>query len=70
MSRNAAAVASRLTQGVVPGDVLLLHDGASTKDAWGRPIVLEALPRVLDGLAARGLTARLFPEPPFAGAGE
>jgi peptidoglycan/xylan/chitin deacetylase (PgdA/CDA1 family) len=70
VSRNAAAVASRLTRGLGPGDVLLLHDGASTRDAWGRPVVLEALPRVLDALAARGLEPRLFPEPLEAGAGE
>ncbi len=69
VSRNAAAVASRLTQGVSSGDVLLLHDGASARDAWGRPVVLEALPRVLDALAARGLEASLFPEPFEAGAG-
>jgi peptidoglycan/xylan/chitin deacetylase (PgdA/CDA1 family) len=68
-SRDAAAVAARLTRGLTAGDVLLLHDGASARDAGGRPVVLEALPRVLDALAARGLEARLFPEPLPVGTG-
>jgi len=51
-------VAGRLLSGLVPGDVLLLHDGpTAARTASGSPVVLEALPRVLDGLAARGLTA-------------
>jgi peptidoglycan/xylan/chitin deacetylase (PgdA/CDA1 family) len=51
-------VAARLLRGLTPGDVLLLHDGpTAARPAGGRPVVLEALPRVLDGIAGRGLTS-------------
>ena len=54
-------VADRLLSGLAAGDVLLLHDGPTVaRTAFGRPVVLEALPRLLDGLAARGLTAVPF----------
>jgi peptidoglycan-N-acetylglucosamine deacetylase len=62
VSGDAAAVAARLLRGIAPGDVLLLHDGGSARDVCGRPVVLEALPRLLDGLAARGLRARAIPD--------
>jgi len=48
-------VASRLVRGLRPGDILLLHDGSSARDASGRPVVLEALPRVLDEMSRNGL---------------
>lgn len=48
VSHDGARVASRLTRGLGPGDILLLHDGSSGRDAKGRPVVLEALLRVLD----------------------
>jgi peptidoglycan/xylan/chitin deacetylase (PgdA/CDA1 family) len=55
---RAARVAGRLLQGLTPGDVLLLHDGPTVqRTAAGVPVVLEALPRVLDGIASRGLSA-------------
>jgi peptidoglycan-N-acetylglucosamine deacetylase len=59
-------VARDLAHGVRPGDVLLLHDGGSARGAGGRPVVLEALPLVLDRLAAAGLTAVAL-EPPNRG---
>src|SRR5262245_14630687 len=52
VSGDAAAVAARLLRDVTPGDIVLLHDGGSARAAGGRPVVLEALPRLLDGLAA------------------
>jgi peptidoglycan/xylan/chitin deacetylase (PgdA/CDA1 family) len=55
--RDAAGVAHRLIDGLGAGDILLLHDGSSARDAAGRPVVLEALPRVLDALAGRALTS-------------
>jgi peptidoglycan/xylan/chitin deacetylase (PgdA/CDA1 family) len=64
VSRSAAAVASRLTRGLEHGEILLMHDGASARDSAGRPVVLEALARVLDVLAARGLRVRPLPEFP------
>ena len=38
-----------------PGDILLLHDGASARDASGRPVVLQALTGLLLELERRGL---------------
>lgn len=57
--KDPAAVARRLLSGdhgVVPGDVLLLHDGSAVTGG-GNPVVLDVLPRVLDELGARGLRA-------------
>lgn len=51
---DPSRVAARLLQGLEAGDVLLLHDGTALRDGGNR-VALEALPRVLDGLAARGL---------------
>jgi peptidoglycan/xylan/chitin deacetylase (PgdA/CDA1 family) len=63
---QARRVASRLLSGLAPGDVLLLHDGPTVaRTPAGTPVVLEALPRVLDGLARRGFTPV-----PFAAGGE
>ncbi len=49
------AIATALLAGLAGGDVLLLHDGGAARTAGGSPVVLEALPRLLDGIAARGL---------------
>ena len=54
-SRNPAAVASRLTRDLSAGDVVLLHDGMSRSRSQRQPIVLQALPRVLDAIEAAGL---------------
>ncbi|HTQ78683.1 MAG TPA: polysaccharide deacetylase family protein [Thermoanaerobaculia bacterium] len=60
LDHDPRRVAGRLLGGVAAGDVLLLHDGPTVaRAAGGRPVVLEALARVLDGLAGRGL----FPVP-------
>ncbi len=53
--RDPAAVASALATALAPGDLLLLHDGSSARDGSGRPVVLEALDRVLDAAGARRL---------------
>ncbi len=50
-------MAARLLAGLRPGDILLLHDGRGARDPDGRPLVLEALVRILDRLAAHGLRA-------------
>lgn len=55
VTRDGARVANRLLRGLRAGDILLLHDGTSARDASGRPVVLEALPRVLDAMARNGL---------------
>ena len=51
---SAARVTARLVDGLAAGDILLLHDGHSARGAQG-PVVLEALPGVLDAIRARGL---------------
>ena len=55
VTRDGPRVASRLTRALGPGDILLLHDGSSARDRSGRPVVLEALPRVLDAMSRKGL---------------
>jgi peptidoglycan/xylan/chitin deacetylase (PgdA/CDA1 family) len=52
---NAERVAARLTTGLAAGDILLLHDGECAPDASGAPVVLRALPRVLQAIRAQGL---------------
>jgi peptidoglycan/xylan/chitin deacetylase (PgdA/CDA1 family) len=56
-SKSATAVASRLTRNLAAGDVVLLHDGARRERDRGDRVVLEALPRVLDAIAAARLRA-------------
>ena len=68
MARDPRRVADRLLRGLAAGDILLLHDGGSARDRGGRPVVLEALPRLLDALAARGLRAVPLPAPDEAAA--
>lgn len=63
VDQNPAAVARRLLRGLAPRDILLLHDGRASGDPGGNPVVLEALPRVLDALAARGLRSVPIPSP-------
>lgn len=55
VSHDGARVAARLGRGLRAGDILLLHDGSSARDPTGRPVVLEALPRVLQEMGRRGL---------------
>ena len=53
--RDAGVVVGRLTRGLAGGDILLLHDGNAAHDRAGRPVVLDALPRLLDRCRAAGL---------------
>ena len=46
--QDADQVTSRLTNGLAPGDLLLLHDGHAARTASGTPVVVEVLPRLLD----------------------
>jgi peptidoglycan-N-acetylglucosamine deacetylase len=48
-------VAARLLGGLSAGDILLMHDGSPARAPTGRPVVLEALPRVLEAIEAEGL---------------
>jgi peptidoglycan/xylan/chitin deacetylase (PgdA/CDA1 family) len=55
VTHDGVRVASRLSRALSPGDILLLHDGSSARDRSGRPVVLEALPRLLDEMSRKGL---------------
>ena len=48
---DPGAVLARLTRGLAAGDVLMLHDGGPS----GGRAAVETLPRLLGGIAARGL---------------
>lgn len=61
VSGNPAAVLKRLTAGLAPGDILLLHDGHSAAMPDGRPVVLAVLPRLLEVLEQRGLKSTSLP---------
>jgi peptidoglycan/xylan/chitin deacetylase (PgdA/CDA1 family) len=54
-NRDADDVVRRLTTDLAAGDILLLHDGNAARTAAGQPVILAALPRVLDRAAAKGL---------------
>ncbi|MBV9656263.1 MAG: polysaccharide deacetylase family protein [Acetobacteraceae bacterium] len=54
-------VVRRLLRGLRPGDILVLHDGASARAADGRPVVLAVLPELLAALRDRGLRAVSLP---------
>ncbi|BBL72943.1 acetylxylan esterase [Methylomagnum ishizawai] len=53
--RDPDRVARRLLCGLKAGDILLLHDGNAGRTATGEPVVLAALPPLLDAIAAAGL---------------
>jgi peptidoglycan/xylan/chitin deacetylase (PgdA/CDA1 family) len=55
VTRDGPRVASRLARGLSAGDILLLHDGSSARAENGQPVVLAALPRVLDEMSRKGL---------------
>ncbi len=57
---NPADVCRRLTRNLAGGDILLLHDGNAAKAESGLPVIFEALPRLLEELASRHLTATLL----------
>lgn len=53
---DAAVVARRLLRGLEPGAILLLHDGHCARTPSGAPVILEALPFLID--AARKANLR------------
>jgi peptidoglycan-N-acetylglucosamine deacetylase len=55
MTDQAEKVVERVLRDVAPGGVVLLHDGDCGGGLQGRSHTVEALPRILDGLEARGL---------------
>ena len=54
-NRDADDVVRRLTNDLAAGDILLLHDGNAARTVAGQPVILVALPRVLEMAAATGL---------------
>jgi len=56
VTNDADTVSQRLVHRLGGGDILVVHDGNSARDAAGRPVIYAVLPRLLDALAARDLT--------------
>jgi len=54
-------VLKRLTTGLSAGDILLLHDGVSSRTKRGEPVVLVVLPALLEAMAAKGLKSVALP---------
>lgn len=52
---DGARVARRILDQVEPGSIILLHDGLDGNGRSDRSVVVDALPRILDGLEARHL---------------
>ena len=57
VDRNPERVLRRLAGALEAGDILLLHDGGSTRTRDGKPVVLAVLPGLLEQIAAEGLTS-------------
>ncbi len=55
LNRDADDVVRRLTTGLGAGDILLLHDGNAARTGTGQPVIVAALPAVLEAAAAAGL---------------
>jgi len=53
---DAGAVANALRKDLSAGDILLLHDGNAARSPHGTPVILAALPRLLDSIKEAGLT--------------
>ncbi len=53
---NADVVFTKLTRNLQGGDILLLHDGNAAREISGGPVIYSVLPRLLDKIAAEGLT--------------
>ncbi|MGE0227104.1 MAG: polysaccharide deacetylase family protein [Dehalococcoidia bacterium] len=54
---DASRLASNVLGKVRAGSIVLLHDGGEGRPAADRSVLLAALPMILDGLRARGLTS-------------
>lgn len=53
--KNPDVVLAKLLDGLKAGDILLLHDGSAARTVSGVPVILEALPPLLDAVAAAKL---------------
>lgn len=52
---RAAVVLARLQKNLTPGDILLMHDGHGARTSDGQPVILQALPVLLDTFISRQL---------------
>ena len=59
--RDAPAVVARLAGGLAAGDILLAHDGNAARTPDGTPLVIAALPALLERVRALGLVAVTLP---------
>lgn len=59
--RDPEKVLKRLRRGLMPGAILLLHDGNAARTRDGRPIVLEVLPQLLEDIRRAGLVPVTLP---------
>ncbi len=57
VNTNPDVVLGKLTRGLAPGDILLLHDGHAARAPNGSPVILEVLPRLLRECARAQLAA-------------
>lgn len=64
VERNPSRIVRRLSRRLRSGDILVLHDGFGPRDACGRAVILDSLPRLLDIFDAEGLQPRHLPDPP------
>lgn len=55
VTQRSEVVFERLSRGLGPGDILLLHDGHVAYTAAARPVILDVLPRLLETVARAGL---------------
>jgi peptidoglycan/xylan/chitin deacetylase (PgdA/CDA1 family) len=58
VTQDGTRVAARLGRRLRGGDILLLHDASSARDVRDRPVVLDALPRLLDDMGRKGLRSQ------------
>lgn len=56
MASDAQAVANGVINRIGPGDIVLLHDGHD-REQRHRPLILQTLPLLLQGLRERGLSS-------------
>lgn len=56
MARDPRSIANSVTSRARAGDIVLLHDGHD-REQHHRPLILEALPLLLQGLRERGLSS-------------
>ena len=56
-THDAAAVARHIVEQLKPGAIVDLHDGLDGNPSVDRSVVVRALPAILAGLRAKGLTA-------------